>query len=385
MGEVFLAHDTELKRPVAIKFLIGASGHDLEARQKLRHEAQTAAALDHPNICSIYQVGIDEQGRDFIAMQYIEGETLSSRLRRGPLSVRAALDLAYGIATALDVAHRRGVIHRDLKPQNIMSRRRECRSSLTSASPGSSRCAKKTRTPGPRPSSNRFAWRAPRRTWPRKSCRVGRRMREATCSPWVWCSISASPVRNRLPRTHAPRGLGSRAARGTRGAVVRHRRHQHRHRRVLPAPARQGARLTLPVRRRGVRLAAGAPQPYRPGAGGSRHATAIVPGSCGCGRPGDCGRCLVRGLVGIAPHAAAGAASGAGVVYAGHRGGAPGRVRHRTQGTGRSHTVTSHLRAGAFTPGGRAVGPRRGERRAGASFGSAGSSPISRGCRRRTA
>ena len=120
MGEVFLAHDTELKRPVAIKFLIGASGHDLEARQKLRHEAQTAAALDHPNICSIYQVGIDEQGRDFIAMQYIEGETLSSRLRRGPLSVRATLDLAYGIATALDVAHRRGVIHRDLKPQNIM-------------------------------------------------------------------------------------------------------------------------------------------------------------------------------------------------------------------------------------------------------------------------
>ena len=120
MGEVFLAHDTELKRPVAIKFLIGASGHDLEARQKLRHEAQTAAALDHPNICSIYQVGIDEQGRDFIAMQYIEGETLSSRLRRGPLSVRAALDLAYGIATALDAAHRRGVIHRDLKPQNIM-------------------------------------------------------------------------------------------------------------------------------------------------------------------------------------------------------------------------------------------------------------------------
>jgi len=120
MGEVFLAQDTELHRPVAIKFLLGAAGHDLEARQRLRHEAQAAAALDHPNICSIYQVGTDEQGRDFIAMQYVEGETLAARLRRGPLGVRAALDVVYGIASALDVAHRRGVIHRDLKPQNIM-------------------------------------------------------------------------------------------------------------------------------------------------------------------------------------------------------------------------------------------------------------------------
>ena len=72
MGEVFLAHDTELQRPVAIKFLLGASGHDLEARQRLRHEAQAAAGLDRPNICSIYQVGTDELGRDFIAMQYVD-------------------------------------------------------------------------------------------------------------------------------------------------------------------------------------------------------------------------------------------------------------------------------------------------------------------------
>jgi tetratricopeptide (TPR) repeat protein len=92
---------------------------DEEARKRLLREARAAAALDHPNICTIHEVG-DEAGRNFIVMQYIEGETLSARLRRGPLSVRAALDLAYGIATALDAAHRRGVIHRDLKPQNIM-------------------------------------------------------------------------------------------------------------------------------------------------------------------------------------------------------------------------------------------------------------------------
>lgn len=120
MGEVYLAHDTVLQRPVAIKLLLDAHPADREASRQLLREAQAAAALDHPNICAIYEVGTDARGRDFIAMQYIEGETLAARLRHGPLPVRAALDLVLGVAVALDAAHRRGVVHRDLKPQNVM-------------------------------------------------------------------------------------------------------------------------------------------------------------------------------------------------------------------------------------------------------------------------
>ena len=120
MGEVYLAHDTVLQRPVAIKFLHPDDRGDEESARRLRREAQAAAALDHPNICSIFEVGTDAEGRNFIAMQYVEGETLVSRLRRGPMSVAAAVDLTLGVADALDAAHGRGVVHRDLKPQNIM-------------------------------------------------------------------------------------------------------------------------------------------------------------------------------------------------------------------------------------------------------------------------
>ena len=120
MGEVYLAHDTVLQRPVAIKFLHPDDRGDEESARRLRREAQAAAALDHPNICAIFEVGTDAEGRNFIAMQYVEGETLVSRLRRGPMSVAAAVDLTLGVADALDAAHGRGVVHRDLKPQNIM-------------------------------------------------------------------------------------------------------------------------------------------------------------------------------------------------------------------------------------------------------------------------
>ena len=120
MGEVYLAHDTVLERAVAIKFLRDDGGDRAVLAKRLRIEAQAAAALDHPNICAIYEVGTDAQGHSFIAMQYVDGETLASRLKGGPLSVDLALDLTHGIADALDAAHRRGVIHRDLKPQNIM-------------------------------------------------------------------------------------------------------------------------------------------------------------------------------------------------------------------------------------------------------------------------
>ena len=119
MGEVFLAHDTRLHRQVAIKFLRESASDD-GVRRRLLREAQAAAALDHPNICAIYEVGIDADGREFIVMQFVDGETLAARLRRGALGVREALDMVAGIADALDAAHGHGVVHRDLKPQNVM-------------------------------------------------------------------------------------------------------------------------------------------------------------------------------------------------------------------------------------------------------------------------
>ena len=83
MGEVYLARDTVLQRQVAIKFLHDADAGDPESARRLRRDAQAAAALDHPNICAIYEVGAEDGGRSFIVMQYVEGETLASRIRRG--------------------------------------------------------------------------------------------------------------------------------------------------------------------------------------------------------------------------------------------------------------------------------------------------------------
>ena len=119
MGEVYLAEDKRLGRKVAIKFLPAEVATDERARQRLLREAKTAATLDHPNICSIYEVG-EEDGRSFIVLQYIEGETLAARLKRQVPDLREALAIAAQVADALSEAHARGVIHRDIKPDNIM-------------------------------------------------------------------------------------------------------------------------------------------------------------------------------------------------------------------------------------------------------------------------
>lgn len=119
MGEVYLAEDTLLDRKVAIKFLTPESLADERAKKRLVKEAQAAAKLDHSNICSIYEVA-EEDGRSFIVMQYVEGETLASRIQRKPIVLREALDLAVQVADALSQAHSHGIIHRDIKPQNIM-------------------------------------------------------------------------------------------------------------------------------------------------------------------------------------------------------------------------------------------------------------------------
>src|SRR5262245_38615077 len=119
MGEVYLAEDLKLARKVAIKFLPPTLMADEEARRRLLREARAAAALDHPNICTIYEVG-DEDGRSFIVMQYIEGETLAARIKRERLELSEALAIAIQVAEALQEAHQHGIIHRDVKPQNMM-------------------------------------------------------------------------------------------------------------------------------------------------------------------------------------------------------------------------------------------------------------------------
>jgi Tol biopolymer transport system component/predicted Ser/Thr protein kinase len=119
MGEVYLAEDTKLDRQVAIKFLPPESIADEQAKKRLIREAKAAAKLDHSNICSIYEVA-EEEGRAFIVMQYVEGETLAARIQRQPLEAKETLDLAVQVADAFAQAHARGIIHRDIKPANIM-------------------------------------------------------------------------------------------------------------------------------------------------------------------------------------------------------------------------------------------------------------------------
>jgi serine/threonine protein kinase len=119
MGVVYLAHDKQLGRKVAIKFLPAELATNEHARQRLLREAKTAATLDHPNICAIYEVG-EESGYSFIVLQYIEGETLAASLKRQLPDLREALAIAAQVADALNEAHARGIIHRDIKPENIM-------------------------------------------------------------------------------------------------------------------------------------------------------------------------------------------------------------------------------------------------------------------------
>ncbi len=119
MGEVYLAEDASLNRKVAIKFIQAGSTADEQTRKRLIREAQAAARLEHPNICAIYEVD-HQDDLNFIVMQYIEGETLASRIKGKPLQLGDTLDLAIQIADALSAAHSQGIIHRDIKPQNII-------------------------------------------------------------------------------------------------------------------------------------------------------------------------------------------------------------------------------------------------------------------------
>jgi serine/threonine protein kinase/tetratricopeptide (TPR) repeat protein len=119
MGEVYLAEDTRLGRDVALKFLTSDAQHDPERRSRLLTEARAASALRSSNIAAIYDIG-EQDGHDFLVMEYVEGAVLSSRIVGGPLAVRDAVDIAAQVADALVEAHGRGIVHRDIKSANII-------------------------------------------------------------------------------------------------------------------------------------------------------------------------------------------------------------------------------------------------------------------------
>jgi len=119
MGEVYRARDTRLDRTVAIKVLASHLSSSPELKQRMEREARAISSLNHPHICHLYDIG-SQDGTDYLVMEFLEGETLAERLRKGPLPLPEIFRIGIAVAEALAAAHRQGVVHRDLKPGNIM-------------------------------------------------------------------------------------------------------------------------------------------------------------------------------------------------------------------------------------------------------------------------
>ncbi len=119
MGEVYRARDTRLDRTVAIKVLAAHLSSSAELKQRMEREARAISSLNHPRICQLYDIG-SQNGTDYLVMEFLEGETLAERLRKGGVPLNEAFKIGMDVAEALAVAHRQGIVHRDLKPGNVM-------------------------------------------------------------------------------------------------------------------------------------------------------------------------------------------------------------------------------------------------------------------------
>ncbi len=204
MGEVYEARDTRLDRRVAIKILASSLGNDPEFRARFAREAKSISAINHPHICGLFDIG-REQETDYLVLELLQGETLASRLERGPLPLAKVLQHGIEIADALAAAHRLGIVHRDLKPANIMITPSGTKlldfglAKLTmNNGDGTLPCA-------------RLRWRATLRTahssarcrtWHPSNCRVRQSMRGPTCLRSGRCSMRWLPVVGRSMRVH---------------------------------------------------------------------------------------------------------------------------------------------------------------------------------------
>src|SRR5271156_6824230 len=119
MGEVYRARDTRLDRVVAVKVLASHLSSSPELKQRMEREARSISSLNHPHICQLYDIG-SQNGTDYLVMEFLEGETVAERLRKGAIPLNEIYKIGIAVAEALAAAHRQGIVHRDLKPGNIM-------------------------------------------------------------------------------------------------------------------------------------------------------------------------------------------------------------------------------------------------------------------------